>query len=242
MTTFAHQNHNPMKKLILSLSLAVATLMPASATEFFSTADTETIFDLGVRVGVNTSNRTISESVASIWNHNSWGIGFDAGVVCDINFKDFISIQPGFFYETRSGAFAYQSTDYTLTGDSYVKSQVGKGIEYLFTIPVVASFHFNIEDNLRWNVDFGPYVQFKLKSKFDHKFSYPEASPYGGLEYYNNVKTSKCDVGLKMGTGIDLYQHYYVGVHYLAGLLNPWNPSRLGGHNKEWMFTIGYTF
>lgn len=230
-----------MKKLIAWLFLALAAAMPASAAEFFSTAQTETIFDLGVRVGVNTSNRTLSSSIASIWNHNSWGTGFDAGAVCDINFRDFISVQPGFFFESRSGAFTYMSTAY-LNGESFVKTQVGKGREYLFTIPVVGSLHFNLANNLRWNVDFGPYFQIKLKSTFDGKFSYPEATPIGGLEYFNNVKTAKCDFGLKMGTGLDIHRHYYVGVHYLAGLLNPWNPGKLGGHNKEWMFTIGYTF
>lgn len=231
-----------MKKIIAAVTLAIASILPASSAEFFSTKDTETIFDLGVRAGFNTANRTISESVASIWNQNSWGLGFDIGAVCDVNFKDFISIQPGFFFETRSGSFAYQSTAYDITG-SYVKTQVGKGTEYLFNIPIVASIHFNITDNLRWNVDFGPYVQIKLKSTFDKKFSYPEASTAtGGLTYFDNVKTSKCDVGLKMGTGLDIYRHYYLGVHYLAGLLNPWNPSRLGGHNKAWMFTIGYNF
>lgn len=231
-----------MKKIIAGLTMTLATILPASAVEFFSTAETETIFDLGLRVGINTSNRTISDSFASKWNQNSWGTGFDAGVVCDVNFRDFISIQPGFFYESRSGAFAYQNTDYNDAGEALTITQVGRGREYLFTVPIVASFHFNLANNLRWNVDFGPYVQFKLKSTFDNKFSYPEATSFGGISYYHDVKTSKCDVGLKMGTGVDIYRHYYVGVHYLAGLLNPWNPGRLGGHNKEWMFSVGYTF
>lgn len=230
-----------MKKFIVSIALAAAAILPVSATEFFSTADSEDIFDLGVRVGINTSNRTLSDSFASIWNRNSWGTGFDAGVVCDINFKEFLSVQPGFFYESRSGSFVYQNTAIS-EGTPYIKTQVGKGREYLFTIPVVASFHFNIEDNLRWNVDFGPYLQIKLRSTFDDEFSYPETSHTGYVEYLGNVKTSKCDVGFKMGTGLDIYKHYYVGVHYLAGMLNPWNPGKLGGRNKEWMFTIGYNF
>lgn len=231
-----------MKKLILSIALAASAVLPGAAKDFFSSATPETIFDLGVRVGFNTSNRTISNSVASLWNMNAWGTGFDAGVVCDINFKDFISVQPGFFYESRSGSFAYQSTAYNAAGDSYVKTQLGKGRMYLFTIPIVGSLHFNLSDEVRWNVDLGPYFQFKLKSTFDHKFSYPEATVVGGLEYFNNVKTAKCDVGIKMGTGITVYEHYSIGVHYLAGLLDAWNPGRLGGRNKEWMFTVGYTF
>lgn len=231
-----------MKKLITSLFLTAAAVLPVSAKEFFSTAQTETIFDLGVRVGINTSNRTISDSFASRWNHNAWGTGFDAGVVCDLNFRDFLSIQPGFFFESRSGAFTYQNTAYDDKYNPVLNTQVGKGREYLFSIPIVASVHFNLADNLRWNVDFGPYFQLKLRSTFDGEFDYPEATPFDGIDYFDDVRTSKCDVGLKMGTGFDIYRHYYVGVHYLAGLLSPWNPGKLGGHNKEWLFTIGYTF
>ena len=230
-----------MKKILLSIALCGAALT-ASAQEFFSTEDPDDLFNIGVRVGVNTSNRTIATPMASIWNVNSWGTGFDAGVVADINFKDYISIQPGFFYESRSGSFAYQGSAYSATGDPFVFTQVGKGREYLFTIPIVGSLHFNILDELRWNVDFGPYFQFKLRSTFDQKFAYPEATITGGIEYFNDVKTSRCDVGLKMGTGLDIYEHYYIGVHYLAGLCHPWNPGKLGGHNKEWLFTIGYNF
>lgn len=230
-----------MKKLLLSVALTAAATMAAPAQDFFDTGDADQLFNIGARIGLNTSNRTVSNSVASIWNQNSWGLGFDAGVVADLNIKNFISIQPGFFYESRSGAFAYQSTAYNNAGDAIVYTQLGKGRDYNFTIPVVASFHFNMMDDLRWNVDFGPYVQFKLRSTFDQKFDYPEAFP-GGIIYQSNVKTARVDAGLKMGTGFDLFQHYYFGVHYLAGFCHPWNPGKLGGHNKSWLFTIGYTF
>lgn len=223
------------------MALAAASIAPACAQDFFSTDDPDQLFNLGARVGINTSNRTVSGSVASIWNQNSWGLGFDAGVVADINIKNFISVQPGIFYESRSGAFAYQSTDFNMAGDPIVKTQLGKGREYLLTVPVLASFHFNVTDDIRWNVDFGPYFQFKLRSTFDGKFEYPEAYP-GGIFYQRDPKTSRVDIGLKMGTGLDLFQHYYFGIHYLAGLCNPWNPGKLGGHNKAWTFTIGYTF
>lgn len=216
-------------------------MLPCAAEDFFSTDDADHLFDFGVRIGVNTSNRTIGSSVASIWNQNSWGTGFDLGAVANINFKDFISVQPGFFYESRSGSFAYESIGYTENGNTYEITQLGKGREYLFTIPVVASVHFNVLDELRWNVDFGPYFQFKLKSTFDHKFEYPYAYP-NGIVYLDNVKTSRADVGLKMGTSLDIYEHYHIGVHYLAGLCHAWNPGELGGHNKAWMFTIGYNF
>lgn len=231
-----------MNKIIATLFFAAAAVIPVSAQEFFSTDDPDQLFNVGARIGLNTSNRTISSSMASLWNQNSWGTGFDIGAVADINFKNFISIQPGFFYESRSGAFAYKTLDYNTAGqltDDLI--QLGKGREYLFTIPVVASFHFNLMENLRWDVDFGPYVQFKLKSTFDHAFEYPMANTQG-IYYYSNVRTTKADVGLKMGMGLDIYEHYYIGFHYLAGLCHAWNPGDLGGHNKAWTFTIGYNF
>lgn len=231
-----------MKRLLLSFAaLAITSLLPASAQEFFSTDDPKEFCTLGARIGVNTSNRTISSSYFNLWNQNAWGTGFDIGVVADLNIKDFISVQPGFFYESRSGSFAYQSPMFIDSADPIVYTQLGKGRDYLFNIPVVASFHFNVLPDLRWNVDIGPYLQIKLKSTFDKTFSYPEHQYTGLPVYVGNVKTAKCDVGLKIGTGLDIFQHYYIGVHYLAGFLHSWNPGKLGGHNKAWMFTIGYT-
>ena len=229
-----------MKKLFLILAVAIPSLFTAKGEDFFSTDDAENLFTFGARIGINTSNRTLSGGSAYLWNQNSWGTGFDAGVVADINFKNFISVQPGFFYESRSGAFAYQSTEYTSSGFPEVLTQLGKGREYLFTIPIVGSLHFNVLDELRWNIDLGPYFQFKLRSTFDGEFAYPLATMNGGIEYFNDVKTSRCDIGLKIGTGLDIFEHYYVGVHYLAGFMHPWNPGKLGGRNKAWLFTIGY--
>lgn len=231
-----------MKKILAAITLTAATLLPASAQDFFSTDDADQLITYGARIGLNTSNRTISNTAATIWNQNAWGTGFDLGAVVNINIKNFISVQPGFFYESRSGSFAYQSSVYSGVAEPTVLTQVGKGREYLFTIPVVGSLHFNVLDELRWNVDFGPYFQIKLKSTFDGKFVYPQPTVSGAIEYFDDAKTSRCDLGLKMGTSLDIYQHYYVGVHYLAGLCHAWSPGRLGGHNKAWVFTIGYNF
>lgn len=234
-----------MKKLLLSLGLLLGIATPAVSQDFFSDTDADRLFDFGVRVGVNTSNRNINNTVATKWNRNAWGTGFDAGVVANINLKNYISIQPGFFYETRSGSYAYQFVHaYDSDGAilSVTQTELGKGREYLFTIPIIGSLHFNVLDELRWNVDFGPYFQFKLRSTFDGSFNYPSSMNGPYVHYTNDVKTARCDIGFKMGISFDLFEHYYIGVHYLAGMLHAWNPGRFGGHNKAWMFTIGYNF
>lgn len=228
-----------IRKFLFAAVAATMGIFNAGAVDFFSTEKPETLFDLGVRVGINTSNHTLNGSIANIWNRDAWGTGFDAGIVADLNFRDYLSVQPGFFFETRSGSFAYQSTDLLSPNAESINTYLGKGRSYNFTIPVVASVHFNLMDELRWNVDFGPYFQIKLKSTFDNKFEYPVAT-VNGLDYKNDPRIAKCDFGFKMGTSLTLYKHYYVGVHYLAGMLNAWNPGELGGRNKSWVFSIGY--
>lgn len=231
-----------MKRKIATLLIAASAAIPCLAEDFFSTGDPDQLFNLSARIGLNTSNRTVSNSVANIWNRNAWGLGFDAGVVADINIKDFISLQPGLFYESRSGSFAYQGSAYTPGGEHFVKTQLGKGRDYLFTIPILASFHFNVSDEVRWNVEAGPYFQIKLRSTFDDSFTYPRATATGAIEYFGDVKTAGGDVGLKIGTGLDIFKDYYIGAHYMAGFCHVWNPGSLGGHNKAWVFTIGYRF
>lgn len=230
-----------MKKFILSLALTAIAAVPAAADDFFDTSDAENFIDFGARIGMNTSNRTLSNAAAPLWNQNSWGLGFNVGAVANLNFKNFISVQPGFFFETRSGAFAYKSLDIIDGEPGEPMTQLGKGTDYIFTIPVVGSLHFNILDELRWNVDFGPYLQLKLKSTFDRSFEAPMTYTHG-VYYFDNVRTAKADFGFKIGTSLDIYRHYYIGVHYLAGLCHAWNPGELGGHNKEWTFTVGYNF
>lgn len=216
----------------------------AGAKKFFDSSSADNLFNIGVRFGINTSNRNIKGSVYDVWNNSAWGTGIDAGVVADINFRDWISIQPGFFYESRSGKYTYINVDdYDADGVPIDYVQYGRDRSYNFTVPILAAVHLNIADNIRWNLEFGPYLQFSLKNSVSGKFSYPVYSKPGSLPVdYLPVKSSKFDFGFKMGTSITMLNHYVVGVHYEAGVLNTWNESCLGGRRKAWVFSIGYDF
>ena len=85
--------------------MALAGLQMAQGADFFSTAGSEDKFSVGARIGVNTTNRTISDNALPYCYHKeSWGIGFNLGVVATFNIRDWISVQPGLFYESRSGS------------------------------------------------------------------------------------------------------------------------------------------
>lgn len=233
---------------IKSFNIAAALLLSAvsgtaSAADFFSAEKPSSLFDLGVRIGVNTSNRTLGGDVMPGYNRQSWGTGFDVGFTADLNFRDWFAIQPGVFFQSRSG-------DYTFVTpfDNTTVTQAGHFRSYSFTIPVMASLRFNVTDDIRWSLDFGPYVGFTFGSKLSDKALVATAFP--NVEPVFTQKPAPVDFGLKFGTGLRILGHYYIGAHYQAGLTRAWKNLDLGegmmrnfgGHTKAWVFTLGYDF
>lgn len=234
------------KFFLASLFLVAAVSAWGAKPAFFSTEKSDNLFDIGVHLGINTSNRTMAKAVFDEWNVNSWGTGFDIGATVDVNFRDWLSIQPGFFFESRSGNFAYCSSIPESGGSKSYFTQLGHGRSYNFTIPVLAAAHFNLTGDVRLNAECGPYLQFGLNNTFNNKSNYPLSVLADGAavapEGWGTAKTRSFDFGFRFGTGITVMRHYNFAVHYCAGWLNVWNPSELGGRNKAWTFTLGYLF
>ena len=243
-----------MKKVIASLSFLAFMATSASAQDFFSTASPDSDFTFGARIGVNTANRTVSHEAMPGYNVQSWGTGFDLGAVVNINIKNYLSLQPGLFFESRSGDYTFVTPemvpDVAGTPVLVYLTQAGHLRNYNFTVPVMASFHFNLSSNIRWDVEVGPYLQFLLGSSLKNKAL---TATIGGAEpEYTPLFTRKpaaFDFGLKMGTGLKLFDHYTVAVHYEAGFLDAWKNLQVGnatysygGCNKAWVFTLGYDF
>lgn len=229
-----------MKRLILGV-LGLYLAFAASAADFFSDEPSPKFFTFGARIGLNTSNRTVADKSCPGYYHNeSWGTGFDLGVVANLNFRDFISLQPGFFFESRSGSFVLMDK----ASDGF--GLAGKRRSYNFTVPVIAVFGFNVTDDLRWTVEVGPYVSFLLDSEMKNVHSLNEAT--AAVPLYAK-KPASADFGFKMGTGLKLLSHYYIGAHYMAGCTDAWKngaegimSKNFGGVTKAWVFTLGYDF
>lgn len=228
-------------KIILA-SLIMSVAGHASAQSFLSADTPDRLFNFGVRLGINSSNRTFSKDYFQQWNVNSWGTGIDAGVVFDINMRDFFSLQPGIFFESRSGDYSYAQNYYD-SGKEQKFTQMGHYRTYNLVVPVMASFRFNVTDRLRWILEAGPYMQFKLHSTDGDKITVinPQSSPTE-LISTSPAKSRFADLGLKIGTGFTLFRHYSFFIHYMAGANKVWKAPHEGGHNKAWNFTLGYDF
>lgn len=233
-----------MRKNIILAFLAFSAASTSMAADFFDTSAAPSLIDLGVRLGVNTTNRNLKKEVFNVWNNNSWGTGINVGAVVNINFRNYLTIQPGIFYQSRSGKYTYVNiADYDEEGVAQYKIQYGNDRSYNFTVPVMACIHFNLSDDIRWDVEAGPYFQLRLKNSVNDKFEYPlYDNPAANPVLYEPIKARKNDFGMKFGTGLRILQHYLVAVHYEAGWLSPWKDSRLGGRSKGWVFSAGYDF
>lgn len=242
-----------MKKAIL-IGTIVALAAPAvMASDFFDTSRPEKNISFGARVGINTSNMTVNEGVFDLWNKNAWGTGFDIGVVANINIREYFTLQPGFFFQSRSGDYTYASTYFEpetdADGNTQLKSammvQFGHNRNYNFVIPVMASFRFNITSGCKWLVEVGPYFNFRLHnsgsgSQYSQTFEGNDLSQI--VLHAEDGKTRTFDAGFKFGTGFLFRNHYYVGAHYMAGCCPVWKNNDMDGRNKAWTFTLGYDF
>lgn len=244
---------NLMKRISVIISIAALSAGTSHAADFFSTDTPEQLFNLGVRLGVNTSNRTVGEANMPGYNVQGWGTGFDIGVIADLNVRDYLSLQPGVFFESRSNTYTFINAVPTagIPANEYLMTQAGTFNSYALTIPVIGSMRFNITDDIRWNVDFGPYVSFmfgsKLKNKVNHNSINNGGIPAAGAEF--RQKAAPVDFGFKLGTGLQVLKHYSVGVHYMAGATRAWKDVKTefgrysyGGRTKAWVFTLGYDF
>lgn len=235
-----------MKKIIFTLIaiLAAGFTSQIKAQEFFDTSEVSKLFTFGARLGFNTSNRSFPSGNYINYTKTSWGLGFNVGVVANMNFKEYLSLQPGFFFQSRNSSLV-NIVDYYPKGEvmTYPRThyEVNDIHSYYFTIPVMAIVKFNIAERIKWNVEAGPYFQFSLKETGSNNIQMLSLNDLT-LSYDQYLaEHKKTDVGIKLGTALTFYSHYYVGVHYMAGILNAWKVPA-GGKNKCWEFTLGYEF
>lgn len=244
-----------MKKIILSI-LATLTIVAPQAQAQINLMDDglpERLFVFGVRAAINTSN--LSDNLSSAqqgmkWTNNQWKAGFSMGVVCDINVRNFLTLQPGLFLQRRNHDYTHMISS---AQDGSFTCNDGNRSSYYFQIPILASWRVDFTDDFQWQLDFGPYFLYGI----DGDDKYTSFSIIPGLvtenvtrkkDYFGSDGMVKgYDWGFKMGTGLVVLKKYYVGIHYEAGCRNvlkpvEGSPQKYSAHNKAWQFSIGYNF
>ena len=213
------------------------------------------LFQVGVRAGFNASNLTTNydDAFQDIkWNHNQWKGGFSAGMVVDINLRNFFTIQPGIFLDTRKSTYHY-----LVNSDNVLKAIDGQLTGNYIRIPILASLRLGVAELAQVQIDFGPYFAWGFGGAnkytvYGTSDTEPTAPQVIGRDFKSDCFGDKgmvqtYDWGLKMGLGVLVMQHYYIGAHYHFSCRNvlrelPQTEKHPDGHNKAWTFTLGYNF
>ncbi len=246
-----------MKRLsVIAVLLCSIWAVSANAQLAIDTSEAVRPFNVGVRIGANTSNlsNNMLDVVPGI--HSSavdWKAGFTGGAVVDIVMRNFFALQPGIFFETRSDSFQRVTV---IEGDAtHMSVTEGDHSSSYLKIPVLASFRFLIGSDVEWQIEAGPYFSFGLGG--NEKYStlvagQPATEQRYKRQYFGEDGLVKSyDWGIKMGMGLLFKPHWYAGIHYEAGCRNVLKSNAhsdnvlypdLSGHNKAWDFTIGYNF
>lgn len=240
-----------MKKLFLASVLLAASGFAAHA---------QMPVRIGVRAGVNTSSigetRSGADAVTG-FQKTAWKPGFMVGAVVDISMTSFLALQPGFFYDYR------HSTYETMTEFSYspgagepeasmARRANGSITTNWFHIPVLFSFRYSPLKALELQADFGPYMSLGLGGRdsytvTDFSGDMPGSkSPKVKEDAFGkgDARYFRADWGFKMGVGLEICKHYYVGVHYLAGARNIARNKAVVSKSdtRAWQFAVGYNF
>lgn len=233
---------NNLRTLFLSLIIFFG-VSGVAAQEILSAEPAEELISFGFRVGANSSIRTFSNDYFRQWNVDSWGTGMDAGFVLDLNIRDFFALQPGVFFESRSGNYAYAQEYYDFTGEKQKFTEMGRYRTYNMVIPVMFSFRFNLSPTVRWIAEAGPYARLLLHSTDKDKIIVPDIQTDASDAVNARIAHAKgFDGGVKIGTGFSLRRTYSLFIHYMAGAGKAWKAPHEGGLNKAWVFTLGYDF
>lgn len=242
-----------MKKILLLAALALGTLAVSAQSvgggrssggnSFFSTEKADHGVTFGIRGGLNVAGLS-TEAVKGEKNYLSSksGIGYNAGVNIDIPIVKSMYIQTGLYWTVKTAKMenSYRSEYHTYKfNPSFIE------------IPLLASYRYDLSNNIQLQVNLGPYFAYGVAGKFKYGddnetlFNDTKDRNYKYPKYLNPF-----DIGIKIGTGITI-NRFFVGISYEKGLNNiahkerysfadNWDLQSIKTHNFS--VNVGYDF
>lgn len=218
-----------LQLLLLSILAFVGTAMAQSP--WWDGSKSDEGIALSGDIGLNLSKFTRVDR----WN----GIkaGLNIGVMAEKPILNSLSAKLGIFY-TMKGTVGNNDGGFggnlrTTFSPSYLE------------IPILASYRYSLNDDIRLQFDFGPYIAFGLHGK--------DVKEYTGSNVANDTKTEyelfggddaqlkRFDFGFRFGPQIVWKNRYSASLAYEVSAINI---SGMGGEigNGNFMINIGYKF
>ena len=149
-------------------------------------------------------------------------IAFKVGATYDFNISEDFAIVPG--AELVCKGWSEDGVD----GDIHT---------YSLQIPVLATYKFNVSDNVKLAVKAGPYLSYGL---FGSDIDFYEYG-YGSytVNVYDDEFCERLDAGILAGISAD-FGNWTVGLEYSRGLMKAVEDMKV--YNQAYGITVGYKF
>lgn len=220
-----------MKRLLIGAICALAGISAYAESTFWdSTKSTEGI-SLSADLGMN---------VASLTKQNLWGskVGLNVGIMAEKPVLNSLSVKAGLFYTMKGAKNGGRDTGFGAT----LRSTLDPG--YL-EIPVMASYRYQLNEQIRLQFDFGPYFAFGLHGEDVKKVSGGASSPTKTVYklFGSKGQMNRFDLGLRFGPEVVFNNKLRAGIAYEIGLTNAMSEECNSGiKNSNFMINVGYTF
>lgn len=232
-----------MKKVIISLACAALALNASaqravsSTSSFFSTEKVAQPVTIGIRAGGNLSTFT-GDGTDDLKSK----FGYNVGVNVDFSIVESFGVQTGVFFTTK-GAKSEVSIE-----DSYgIETYKATSNPMYIQVPILASYRYNINDNLRWEFNVGPYFAFGVGGKiteteeyYDYKDSDEQEIEEEKSDFFGD-KTNTFDMGMILGTGLTINK-FYVGLQWELGMTHIYDYTNDKTKNSNLSLNVGYNF
>ncbi len=221
-----------MKKYLLTMALAVAACMSASAqSSIFNNPDNRAYF--GIRVGgdVTCPGKFKVDNFSYKAFDNGGGVEF--GGIYNIPVVANFYIEPGLklYYDTYS-ADVTEFDDFDDPFDVSIKIK-----KFGMRIPVMAGYHFDFTDDIKVSVFTGPELEVGFSAKGSVKALDFETTE----SIYGDDGMNRVNLLWGVGAGIS-YSNFYFGVNGGIGMLNMMKESDVKFHENRVTFSLGYNF
>ena len=146
------------------------------------------------------------------------GVGFNAGAGVDFNIARNFGINSGLYLTLKGG-----SKTYTRINPQVVTADELSISSYYFQIPVLASGRIHLGNNVRWDINAGPYIAVGVFGKMKAKVSaaVKDEILYGETSYdtFGSAKKQlkRFDWGIAVGTKFN-FRRWCIGIQYEHGL------------------------
>lgn len=219
---------NVLKKYVVLAMMSLSSIIVVSQNRPFYNPDrTDRFIECDVHgiVGASVFIQDYRDHVPSISDiSTSTGCGWGVGATAQFVIRDFFALGTSLDFVAHNSDYSMVLIDADRMGTQnsvFVSNQ-----SFSATVPVFASFRFNLADNVRWNVDAGCYFSLGLggSQKADtYTTSMNELGQvvtkyqYYKWDFFNEKRPlihaiDDFDFGLLIGTGLLIHDHYKVGI------------------------------